>query len=211
MLQQSWPLFLDLLDENPQKAFSEFYSFARKLLTVKPPRTLQELSKPESEDMIQDIILHCVQDSFRVLRRYQDRGKPFAAWLYILAHNKCLDYLRGLKREVETTSGGFEPGSKDHATLCSDPDIDPEVRTRLHSVIELVGTCVSKLGDYCELLLKCAADEYTPSEIVLVLGWPKDKNKKVSDDLRECRKRLRKMLEAQGVDLTNVPYAQTQS
>ncbi len=196
MLKQPWPSFLNLLDENPEEAFSAFYSFAYKVLTVKPPRSLQELPGVEPEDMIQEIILHCVRDDFRVLRRYEDRGKPFAAWLYVLAHNKCLDYLRKTKREVEAMSSSANPTYSG-----VDPDIDPEVRTRLRDIIEIVRRCVLDLGSYCELLLQCAADEYTPSEIVLVLGWPKNKNKKVADDLRECRRRLKRMLATQGIDL----------
>jgi hypothetical protein len=45
-----------------------------------------------------------------------------------------------------------------------------------------------------------AADGYKPRELTRLLGWPADWNKKASDDLRECRKRLRQSLAAAGID-----------
>lgn len=203
MLSQSWPLFLNLLDDNPDEAFKGFYTFTQKLLKLKPPKGLRSLSETESQDVIQEIVLHCVRDDFRVLRQYKDRGKPFAAWLYMLAHNKCLDVHRKKNREADIVSSDSDPTGSNPGIFSADPDISPEQRTRLRSVIGGIRTCMSNMGQYCQLLLQLAADEYVPREMVQVLGLSKDRAKKVSDDLRECRKRLRKLAADQGIDLAS--------
>lgn len=203
MLDEPWPPFLNLLDDNPERAFGAFYSYARSVLKAKPPRPMFDLNDAESEDITQEIILHCVRDDFRVLRRYTDRGRPFAAWLYVLAHNKCLDYLRRRKRDADVMAGHTNDFESNPDRFGADPSISPEQESRLRAVLRAVNGCMSRLSRYCRLLLELAADEYMPSEMALVLGWPKDMNKKISDDLRECRRRLKKMLANAGVDVTS--------
>ena len=204
MVDHSWPSFLNLLDKNPDKAFREFYSFTYKLLKVKPPKGMQGMSEMESEDLIHEIVLHCVTDDFKVLHQYLDRGKPFAAWLYVLAHNMCLDYLRKRKRDIVPVSEDRHPYNPNLNRSRAELDSTPEKRARLKGVIDTVGRCISKLGEYCQLLLQLAADEYSPREIVQVLRLPADENKKISDDLRGCRKRLKKLFAEEGVDLLSL-------
>lgn len=204
MLDQSWPDFLDLLDSDRDAAFKAFYSFAYRLMTVKAPRSFRCLEEDESADVIQEIVLHCIRNDFRVLRKYVDRGKPFAAWLYMLANNKCRDILRKKKRDADVQSTVSKSDGSNPVSLGPDKDIDPGQRAELRDILKEVGSCVSRLGQYCQLLLQLAADEYTPSEMILVLGWPRDRNKKVSDDLRQCRNRLRKAMAEQGIDLAAV-------
>jgi RNA polymerase sigma factor (sigma-70 family) len=203
VLEQTWPAFLDLLNEDPQEALRAFYSFARRLLIVKPPRPLRKLPHAEAEDLIQEILLHCVCDNFKALRQYTDQGRPFAAWFYILAHNKCMDYIRRRKRETEIIWSDYHNDLNSGRSVAN-RDISPEEKTGLRNGIRIVRRCMAVLGQYCRLLLELAADEYKPSEMALVLGWPRGMNKKVADDLRGCRRRLKNMLVAQGVDLASL-------
>jgi RNA polymerase sigma factor (sigma-70 family) len=207
MLDQPWPEFLNLLDQDANAAFQEFYQFLYKLLTVRPPQGMRSLSETESEDLLQEIVLHCVQDDFRVLRQYRPQGRPFAAWLYVLAHNKCLDCLRRRSRSPELHSQFNYGVGEDSLGGGVDSDLTPEKRAGLRDVISTVKGCLSRLRQYCRLLLQLAAEEYTPREMVLLLGWPPDKNKKVSDDLRECRRQLRKVMVEEGIDVESVLQA----
>ncbi|MBU1318230.1 MAG: hypothetical protein KKG33_14055 [candidate division Zixibacteria bacterium] len=204
MLDQSWPPFLDLLDSDPDAVFRGFYSFAIRLLKLKPPRGMRSLAETEKQDLAQSIVLHCVQDNFAVLRRYSDCGKPFAAWFYVLSHNRCLDYLKKQRREDDIFVGGGECGNCGQDKYGEDPDIDPQERTKLKGAIEIVRACMSDLGQYCQLLLQLAADEYTPREMTMAMGWPADRNKRVSDDLRECRRRLKRLVSEKGIDVCTV-------
>jgi RNA polymerase sigma factor (sigma-70 family) len=204
MLDQSRPDFLDLLAENPDKAFREFYTFAYRLLKLKPPREMYRLSETDAEDVTHEVILHCVRDDFRVLKQYQYKGKPFVAWLYIVAQNKCLDFLRKRKTASDYVSSGSitEEIALDQSSSAA--DIIIEKQTDLKVALGITKKCLSKLGQYCQLLLQLAADEYMPREMVLILGWSDDKNKKVSDDLRDCRRRLRKLIVQSGINLESV-------
>jgi RNA polymerase sigma-70 factor (ECF subfamily) len=46
--------------------------------------------RTEAEDMTQQVFLHALQ----ALSSYKEKGMPFASWLYRIAHNQIVDYLR---------------------------------------------------------------------------------------------------------------------
>jgi RNA polymerase sigma factor (sigma-70 family) len=200
----SWPHFLDLLDVDPDGAFEAFYRLALDALTNVPPRPMRSLADEDRQDLIHDVIYHCVRDDFRVLRRYVDRGKPFAAWLYAVAHNKSLDYVRGRALRPETVSIHGDSERRGPENLLSDPSGSGEKRLEYAEILSTVRDLMKRLGEYCRMLLEMAADEFTPKEMVLVLRLPADQNKKISADLRYCREKLRKQLALAGVDVASV-------
>ncbi|MFH1688346.1 MAG: sigma-70 family RNA polymerase sigma factor [bacterium] len=204
MLNDSSPTFLNLLDANPEQALRQFYAFGECLFRVRRPRAMHGLSDAEADDLVREVLLHLVEDNFRVLRQYQNRGKPFAAWLYLIAHNKCLDLLRRRKRHSDLLQAVTDGATEAPGVAGSDPELTPEQDMTLKTAVTRVRQCLQKMGSYCRLLLELAADEYTPREVVRVLGWTPDKNKKVSDDLRTCRGQLKKLLGRQGLDLTTL-------
>ena len=48
-----------------------------------------------AEDLTSDVFVHALAG----MRRYQDRGKPFVAWLYRIARSRVADYYRQLTRD----------------------------------------------------------------------------------------------------------------
>jgi RNA polymerase sigma-70 factor (ECF subfamily) len=46
--------------------------------------------RTEAEDMTQQVFLHAL----KAIRSYKQKGTPFASWLYRIAHNQVVDYLR---------------------------------------------------------------------------------------------------------------------
>jgi DNA-directed RNA polymerase specialized sigma24 family protein len=192
ILQQEWPSFLDRLDDDPARAAEEFYGFARTLLSVAPPRNLWEVPEDLREDVTHDLVLDCCRDGFALLRRYRDRGRPFAAWFALVARNRISDRMRRERRQVE-----WDVQEDDRRER---PAVSPARRALDRVALEKVVSEVRALGDVCRVLLLGAAEGRSPRELVHLLGWPEDWNKKASDDLRACRKRLRRRLEAVGVD-----------
>jgi len=75
----------------------------------------------------------------------------------------------------------------------------PDRRADARMALEVVTDCIRELGETCRLLLLGAAEGMRPRELTRLLGWPKEWNKKASDDLRECRKRLKKRLGLRGL------------
>jgi RNA polymerase sigma factor (sigma-70 family) len=199
LLRQSWPKFLDLLDTEPERGFAEFYDFTRRLLAVHPPRVYWQTPERHRADLVHDIILHCCRDDFRVLRRYQDRGMAFAAWLMLVARNKILDFLR-----AKDSSAGISLAEEDDenpGVHLRDPEPPVDERVDRQKIISLVRTALEDMNDKCRVLIEGAAEGYKPRELTRLLGWPIEWNKKASDDLRECRKKLRSYLYQQGLDL----------
>jgi RNA polymerase sigma factor (sigma-70 family) len=201
MDRSSWPAFLSELDSNPEGAFEQFYRLAFEVLTNMPPRPMRGLSKEDFQDLTHEIIYHCVKDGFRVLRGYKDKGKPFIAWLYSVAHNKALDFVRWKASRKDTIPIHKNSDGRGLENVLEDYSGDTATQVEFAELLGVVRDAMRKLGDYCRLPLEMAADEFTPREMVTVLRLPPDQNKKVSDDLRYCREKLKKRLAAAGVDI----------
>ena len=51
-----------------------------------------------SDEVVQDLTADVFVKVYEKLDRYVERGLPFTAWLYRIAHNHLVDYLRALPR-----------------------------------------------------------------------------------------------------------------
>ena len=157
ILSQEWPEFLDLLDTDSRRALEEFYTFARTLLSVAPPRNLWEIPEDQRDDMIHDLVLECCRSDFRILRRYQNCGHPFAAWFALVARNKMADWLRRNRKISDrrwAQGRSFSPPTP--AT------ISPEREVLNRMALEKVTGHIEALGDFCRLLLLGAAEGMKP-------------------------------------------------
>lgn len=201
MADLSWPAFLDLLDVDPEKAFDEFYRYATILLTTQPPHPLQQADADHRQDLIHEVILHCVRGDFQVLRRYENRGRPFAAWLYTIAHHRTSDILRRERRgnDCLTPIHATSDGPPLEGVL-ENPGPSSESHAEFAELVDVVKRIMGQIGDYCRLLLELAADEFTPREMVVALRLSAGENKKVSDDLRYCREKLKNRLAEAGIN-----------
>jgi RNA polymerase sigma-70 factor, ECF subfamily len=74
-----------------QDAFGELYDrFIERVYRYLYFRTG---SHPEAEDLAEQVFLK----AWEAIGRYRWQGRPFLAWLYRLAHNAHIDYVRGQK------------------------------------------------------------------------------------------------------------------
>ena len=64
----------------------------------------------------------------------------------------------------------------------------------------IVRRAVEELGRRCQLLLQMAADGFTPKQMATALRLSPDQNKKITDDLRYCRRQLVDRLSVAGFD-----------
>ena len=197
----AWPDFLNYLDRDPDKAFKGFYRFASAALRITPPKLIMSLDSEDREELSGEIIYHCAKEEFRALRQYVNKGKPFAGWFYVLAHNKARDFLRKKGREFKMLSNNPDRHNDDIVEALPNPGPNGETTANLSELLSITREALMKLSAYCQLLLKMAADEFTPREMVKALRLAKGQNKKVSDDLRECRRKLIQILANEGIDI----------
>ena len=201
--QSAWPDFLDELDTHPQRAAEAFYRFTFRLIQVAPPRVLNQLDQGDRDDLVQDVVVYCIRDDFRVLRTYKDVGKPFAAWLFFMIRNRVLDRLKSRSRKDRTIVRDRSESSPEGLER-SDAEVprgaDSSDRASFTEVLGVVRRLMQSLDEHCRLLLRMAGDELTPREMTRLLGWPPERSKKVSDDLRYCRKKLFSLLAEKGID-----------
>jgi len=68
--------------------------------------------RTEAEDMTQQVFLNALKS----ISSFKWKGMPFSAWLYRIAHNQVVDYLRKKSRqatvplEESLAAGGSDPG-----------------------------------------------------------------------------------------------------
>ena len=67
----------------------------------------------DAEDLVADVFVKALQS----LDRYQDRGLPFAAFLYRIARNAAIDRARTLKQPLSVDGLLVEPASKQNVEL----------------------------------------------------------------------------------------------
>lgn len=187
VLEECAPAFLDMLDSDPDLAWAAFHDFAWRLLRVHPPPVFRDLPEAVREDLIADLVLRCRDDGFRILRRYRNRGLPFACWLARLARNRAIDLCRREGRRAPEIPGWTHP--------------EPVERIDHRDLLEAVDACLAEMSPERILLLEYAAGGLKPRHIVALLGLPPASGKKVSDKIRECRRELRRRLEQRGCRL----------
>lgn len=185
-LDSSWPAFLDLFDAEPRHALEGLHTFAWKLFLVRPPAVLRRLELADREDRIADVVLSCCKDDFRKLRKYQDVGKPFAAWLSTVLVRQVLDWLKS-KRPTDELTDAMGATEDDPSVGLSD------------GITDCLRRCLGRMSDKCQKYLSFTAEGMKPREIALLLRLPEGDNKRVSDDLRHCMKKLREALLDEGV------------
>jgi len=190
-LTDAWPGFLDCLETDPDRAWKEFHEFTWRALRAVPPPVFRDLDPAVQEDLIADIVVRCAENEFRLLRGYRNQGIPFAGWLGRIVRNRALDWIRREGNRPE-----FQTGSP------QDHDIPGLIDQK--NLMATVSDCLGRIRGRCRLLLVAAADGLKPREIAVVLGLPEDSGKKISDDLRYCRRTLRQLLEESGLALDTV-------
>ncbi len=194
ILADPWPSFMDWLDANPEKAWEELYVYAWRLVQLRPPAIFRSLSEEDQADLFQKLLFDLREDDFRRLRSYENKGRAFASWFWTVLRNRTRDCMKYEQhRRHEDLSELLE------ALESSEPD--PEVQAELAELLRQVEVALEHLSPQCQLLLKAAAEGYTPQELQILLGAGPSENKKLSDQVRYCRRKLTEQLERTGISV----------
>ena len=89
--------------------------------------------RTEAEDMTQQVFLNALQS----ISGYKFKGMPFSSWLYRIAHNQIVDYLRKRSRRIMVPL--------DESLPIPDSDPEPQIQVEMKFEIEEVAVAARKL------------------------------------------------------------------
>jgi len=148
-----------------EKAYSELTQKYQKPLYFHVRKMIR--NSDFAEDLVQDIFLK----AFKSLKNYKN-DYAFSTWLYRIATNHTIDYLR--KKKLETLSIHADDSDDTHATIqLADEDSftdEPMIRReRKNKVHEAIGQLPEK---YREVILKRHIEEKSYQEIAEEMDIP---------------------------------------
>jgi len=148
-----------------EKAYSELTQKYQKPLHFHVRKMIR--NSDFAEDLVQDIFLK----AFKSLKNYKN-DYAFSTWLYRIATNHTIDYLR--KKKLETLSIHADDSDDTHATIqLADEDSftdEPMIRReRKNKVHEAIGQLPEK---YREVILKRHIEEKSYQEIAEEMDIP---------------------------------------
>lgn len=141
----------------------------------------------DAADLTQETFLR----AWRTLHGFRFQS-AFSSWLYRMASNLCIDYLRKRKRKGELSLTVLQ---EDNETYCEPPDPEPlpEVRVIAQEEQQLIQLALSALSaDDRRILILRAVNDLSYAEIARVMGI---RENTVKSRLSRARERLRKKLE----------------
>ena len=106
--------------QRDQKAFAQLYEehFDR----IYRYLALKIGDKTEAEDMTQQVFLNALQS----ISSFKWKGIPFAAWLFRIAHNQVVDYLRRKTRQAAVPLDESLVSSESNPQLMAEQSLDIE-------------------------------------------------------------------------------------
>ena len=115
--------------------------------------------RTEAEDMTQQVFLNALQS----ISSYRSKGLPFSSWLYRIAHNQVVDYLRKKTKKATVPL--------DESLPIPDHDPDPQTVVEMKYEIEQVSVATRKLTPaQREVISLRFASELSIAEAAGVMG-----------------------------------------
>ncbi|MEZ5357506.1 MAG: sigma-70 family RNA polymerase sigma factor [Candidatus Zixiibacteriota bacterium] len=155
----------------------------------------------DKKEFLHELIISLLENQFKKLKSYVDRGLPFSAWLTVVISNKCRDFQRSKYREKSTVLIPSVIDASEYADQLHSKELTPFEKTAYQTLLAAVKTAMAALPEHCRLMLEMAAEETSFADMQKLLGPQWNDTKKIYDDLRYCRKRLKETLANNGVNL----------
>jgi len=143
--------------QRDQKAFAQLYEehFNRIYRYV----ALRIGDKTEAEDMTQQVFVNALQS----IASFKWQGKPFAAWLFRIAHNQVVDYLRKKKKRPATLF--------DESLASSGSDTNPQLMAECSLDIEQLLSATQRLTEaQREVISLRFTGELSTAQVAKIMG-----------------------------------------
>ena len=154
------------LDEGDQSAYAQLVDFYRDSLYY----TMLKMSNNPYD--AEDLTIEAFGKAFKNLNQYTP-DYAFSTWLFKIANNNCIDYLRKKKNQSSAIQGKDDDMQQKLTTNVESKFPDPEEHIINKEKIILMREVVEKLKPhYRKLIIMRYFDELSYDEIVQELGLP---------------------------------------
>lgn len=186
------PVFLLQLDSDRNRAISDFRRYVDRFFQQAPPNAYFRVPPDERDDVVSEVVLHCIDNDCAKLRKFQPReGSTFAGWLAVVTSRKISD-LAKQKKNLKV----FVPADEGHDV--SSPAPSPEQIAIKNEIEGIFLGALRRLSRRCRLLLRLRILEYKNREIVKLMRLSKEHNKTIGNQVIECRRKLVRFLREDG-------------
>jgi len=153
--------------ENDEQAYAELMKRYRK------PVYHMILKMVRNVDDAEDLTIEAFAKAFRSLSRFK-KDYTFSTWLFRIATNNAIDFIRKKKLETMSLDTSFTDDSGENVTIdVEDNDLNPMEETIKSQKIELIRIFVDKLPPKYQRLVKLRYfDELSYEEIAKELEAP---------------------------------------
>jgi DNA-directed RNA polymerase specialized sigma24 family protein len=172
---------------------------------------MKSLTTEDRADLVSKLVMRCVQDNFRILRTYEDRGKPFANWLLVVAQRMAVREARRVRAHVPIVLDHQDHSRLHEESLC-DSGPSQGANLELKETATTIMECLREMNPKHRTLLIGAANGMTGRELAVLLhgaltgddALDAQLAKNALDSLRYARRLLRRRLRDHGIDVLRV-------
>jgi RNA polymerase sigma-70 factor (ECF subfamily) len=131
-----------------QKAYAELMGRYRDAIYFMLLKMVNNKSDAE------DLTIEAFGKAFKNLNQYTPNF-AFSTWLFKIASNNCIDYMRKRRTNLVSIDGGVSPDGESETTISvKDENLDPEENLIRDQIIVLMRTVVQKLKPRYRLLIE---------------------------------------------------------
>lgn len=164
--QRDFALINRALKNGDQQAYADLLAFYRDSLYFMMLKMTQDPHDAE------DLTIEAFGKAFKKLDQYTPKY-AFSTWLFKIATNNCIDFMRKKNKEIHAISPIHAEGNSDAVQMVADTKLDPEEEFIREQKIDAMQDVVQRLKPHYKKLIELRYfKEYTYDEIVNELDLP---------------------------------------
>lgn len=126
----------------------------------------------KDEDDVQDLVQETFIKTFNALDKFQF-GYSFSSWIYRIASNNCIDFLRKKRFQMVSIDQPLGTGDDDYTFEIKDEDSTPEDRMMRNERSEILKKAIDELPEnYKKIIFLRHTEELDYQEIAIQMDMP---------------------------------------
>jgi RNA polymerase sigma factor (sigma-70 family) len=112
----------------------------------------------KDEDDVDDLVQETFIKAFSALNSFQ-YGYSFSSWIYRIASNNCIDFLRKKRFTMVSISGQYDDSDEDHEIEIKDNSYQPDINLMNDEKKQLLLDAIEKLPENYREIIKMRHEE----------------------------------------------------